>query len=180
MMQFKINLATRTYIDKKKLDGALAATLILLAFLLLVQIKICAFNADEISRLDSTLTSAETRKGKGSETVFSEHDYTALLTEIAFANSIIERKAFGWISLLNRLESVVPDGVTLSSVEPDNKERSLSLSGGSASFKKIQLFMENLEDSHYFHEIYLLKQDQSKEADMQRSISFTITCKFAS
>ncbi len=178
-MQFKINLATRTYINKKKLDTALTAAMIILLFLLLVQAKISVYNAGEMSRLNSMQTSEEAQSKK-KRLDFSESDYKKLLADIKFANGIIERKAFDWLGPLNRLESVVPEGVTLTSLEPNSKERNLKISGIALNFGNIRHFMENLEGSNSFSDVYLEKHDESKSLDSRKTISFAITCKFAS
>ena len=178
-MQFKINLATRTYVNRKNLNIAMAAALVILLFLLLIQARLVIHNVGEINHLSSEQTALETRSKKRG-VVFSESDYAKLQTDIKFANSIINRKTFDWIGLLNRLESVVPQGITLSSVAPDTKERTLKLSGMSLNFGRIRQFMENLEESNFFSEVYLEKQDESKTPDDRKVISFSIACKFAS
>lgn len=178
-MQFKTNLATRTYINRKKLNIALAAALVVLVFLMLVQAGILAYNAGEISKLDATQAAAEPRQHKRAQT-FTDKDYEKLLAEIKFANGIIERKTFDWIGLLNRLEGVVPAGLTLTSVEPKSADRTLNLSGISLNLKNIRKLMENLEESDFFSEVYLHKHAESSSADEQRGITFNISCKFAS
>ncbi len=176
-MQFRSNLATRTYIDKKKLNSAIVAVVLILTFLLLVQIKICAYTAGEISRLDAKKTSMESKSTKKRVNV-SETDFKKLTGDIKFANGILERKAFDWVRLLNELEGVMPDGLTLTSVAPDTKEKSLTLSGVSLNFKTLQRLLYNLEESHFFYDIFLIKQEESKSADSQKLLSFTISCKF--
>lgn len=176
-MQIRTNLATRTYIDKKKLNNILLAVIAVLLLFLLVQIKICAFNAGEISRLNAMKISMES-KFKKKRIDFSEKDYKKLTEDIKFANGIIERKAYDWVGLLNRLEAVVPDGLTLTSVVPDSKDKTLKLSGVSMNFKTVQHFLENLEESNFFHDIYLEKQDESKTLENKKTLSFSISCKF--
>jgi type IV pilus assembly protein PilN len=178
-MQFKTNLATRTYINRKHLNIAMAAALTFLLFLFLLQVSLVFHNSGEMRHLSSVQASLEARSKKQG-VVFSGSDYTKLLSDIKFANSIINRKTFDWTGLLNRLESVVPQGITLSSVAPDTKERTLKISGLSLNFGRIRQFIENLEDSNFFSDVYLEKQDESKAPDDRKVISFSITCKFAS
>jgi type IV pilus assembly protein PilN len=178
-MQFKTNLSTRTYVNRKHLNIAMASASALLLLLFLVQMKLVIHNAGEIRHLNSVKASLDARSKKQG-VVFSAGDYTKVVANIKFANSIINRKAFDWIGLLNKLESVVPQGVALSSVAPDTKQRTLKLSGVSLNFGKIRQFMENLEDSNYFSDVYLEKQDETKAKDERKVISFSITCKFGS
>jgi type IV pilus assembly protein PilN len=177
-MQIRTNLATRTYIDKKKLNNILLAGIAVLLLFLIVQIKICAFNAGETTRLNAMKISMESRFKK-KRIDFSENDYKKLTEDIKFVNGIIERKAYDWVGLLNRLEGVVPDGLTLTSVEPNSKEKTLKISGVSMNFKAVQRLLDNLEESNFFHDIYLEKQDESKSVENKKFLSFVISCKFA-
>jgi type IV pilus assembly protein PilN len=111
--------------------------------------------------------------GKG----VSGKEYSAVLAKIEFANSVIERKSFNWLALLDRLEMVVPDGVAISSVEPDAKSQTLKLSGVGRNFRKLRTLMENLEDSKYFTEVYLLNQGNAKLGDNTQGVTFSLTCK---
>jgi type IV pilus assembly protein PilN len=173
-MQFKINLATRTYINRKKLNLVFASALGLLIFLFLIQIRLYISNSGEIKQLTEMQASLES-KTKTKQAAFSEEEYAKVIEEIKFANSIIGRKSFDWIELLNRLENVVPSGVSLTSVAPDTKEGNLKLSGISLNLGKIRQFMEQLEESDYFSDVYLEKQDQAEP----NALSFSISCKFA-
>lgn len=177
-MQIRTNLATKTYIDKRKLNNILLAAIAVLLLFSIVQIKIGVFNAGEISRLDAMESSMES-KHKKKRIDFTENNYKKLTEDIKFANGIIERKSYDWVGLLNRLEAVVPDGLTLTSVEPNSKEKTLKLSGVSINFKTVQSLLDNLEESNFFHDIYLEKQDESKTIEGKKTLSFSISCKFA-
>jgi type IV pilus assembly protein PilN len=176
-MQFKINLATRTYINKKKVNSTIAAAIMVLLFLFLVQIKIYSRNAGEISRI-SSLKTADDAGFKKKVPGFTEKDYVKLTNDIKFCNSLIEKKTYDWVGLLNRLESVVPDGLTLTSLEPDSEEHTLKLTGNSLNFGVMRHFMENLEASDFFSNVYLYKQDEKETKENQKLLSFTISCKY--
>ncbi len=176
-MRFKINLATRTYINKKKANSAIVAAIAILLLLLLVQVKIYSGNAGEISRI-SSLKTAEEARFKKRIPEFTEKDYQKLTEDIKFCNGLIQKKTYDWVGLLNRLESVVPDGLTLTSLEPDSEDHTLKLAGNSLNFGAMRHFMENLEASDFFSDVYLYKQDQNEQADNRKLISFTIACKY--
>lgn len=168
-MQFTINLATKTYINQKKLTYALSAGIIFLLFCLIINISIFAFNAAEITRL-SKLQSASEAKRRTSGRTITQKEYEQLLASIKLANGLIEKKAFNWIGFLDGLESIVPEGVTLTTVEPGVKEKTLKLSGAVTNFKNLRHFMENLEESKNFSEVFLLDQKEFKAAENQRNV----------
>jgi type IV pilus assembly protein PilN len=177
-MQFTINLATKSYINQKQLYMALTACSIVLLFFLFVNIKIFAFNAAEISRLTKNEADSAAKHGASGRAV-TEEEYSRLLASIKQANGIIEKKTFNWLSLLDRLESVVPEGVSLSAVEPGVKDKSLKLSGTALHFKNLRQFMENLEASVFFPNVFLLDQGEDKTSGPQKGTTFNITCRYA-
>lgn len=178
-MQFTINLATKTYINPKKLTLTISACIIVLLFFLFINISIFVFNIGEITRFNNAAVDLEA-KHKTPARAVTENEYAKLLASIKQANGIIERRAFNWIGLLDRLESVVPEGVTLSAVEPNVKEKTLKLSGAALNFKSLQRLMENIEGSSFFSDVYLLNQNEFSAVENIKGISFNITCKFVS
>ena len=72
----------------------------------------------EIQRYNSEIAGLDQRLKVVTKGV-SEKEYKALLSRIAFANNIIDKKRYNWLALLDKLEQVVPEGVAISSVEPD-------------------------------------------------------------
>lgn len=172
-MQLKTNLATRTYIDTGLLNVAVGAAIIIFGAALFFQVKKTASNTGEIKRLSrdmAVLTGTE----KGD---VPAKEYQALLARIHFANDVIARKTFNWLALFDRLEGVVPDGVALTAIAPDLKEKSLKLAGVARNFKNLRQLMENLEESNYFTDVYLQSQTESQIGTNQKATGFAISCK---
>jgi type IV pilus assembly protein PilN len=171
-MQFKINLATRTYIDTKQLNLWLGViTLLLLSWSIYITINI-ANNIGNIKQLQSVTT-------KKSTAVYqpSTNEYQELRKKIGFVNNIIARKTFDWLQLLDQLETVVPVGVALSSIDPDIKKKELKLSGFVRNFTNLRALMENLETSKFLSDVYLISQTPIQVGETEKGISFTISCK---
>lgn len=198
-MKLTINLATKTYLNTRLLNVSVAVALVLLFLLSLMNVKTVASNAGEVKRLTSETVTLE---GKGKEkSAVSDKEYQALLARIKVANDIIEQKTFNWLLLLDNLESVVPDGVALTSVEPgkrseggqqkskpeehpasapgalESKGDGVKLSGVARNFTAVRAFMENLENSKFFTEVYLVSQSVFQGAEKQKGITFSISCK---
>lgn len=172
-MRLTINLATRTYINRGQLNLVLAIVFIALVSFLLVTIQQVAFNLGEISRVKGELAAlAQKTGGKGRKV--SDAEYRGVAEQIRFANGIIYRKSFNWLGLLDKLESVVPDGVSLITIEP--KGKALKLSGTTLSFSRLRLLLENMEGSTHFTDIYLLSQTSARVGETQKGISFSIDC----
>ncbi|KAF0218293.1 MAG: type IV pilus assembly protein [Geobacteraceae bacterium] len=174
-MQLKINLATKTYINTQQLNWSIVAAVALLGLMLFLNVRDIATNAGEIKRVAKEIA-VLTGKSAGEKGV-SEQEYQAILARIRFANSIIDKKTFNWLTLLDQLESSVPDGIALTSIEPVQKESALKLTGSARNFNNLRSFMENLENSKSFTEVYLVSQAETKVGATQKGITFNITCK---
>jgi type IV pilus assembly protein PilN len=174
-MRLTINLATRTYLNRSQLNLAFAIIFILLSIFLLLNIKDIASNFGEESRVSKELKVLEQKFGNKGRTV-PETEYQNLVKQISFANGVIYRKTFSWIGLLEKFENVIPEGVSLSHIEPDSKGKALKLAGTTASFARLRQLLENMESSKDFSDIYLLTQSDAKVGETQKGITFSITC----
>lgn len=172
-MQLKINLASKSYLNRKKFNMTVTVVGLVLGVLLLINIITVASNAGDIS---STSKQVAVYDGKLSGVV-PEKEYQAVLSKIKFANQIIDKKTFNWMSLLDRLETVVPAGIALSGIEPNTKTADLKLAGVAKSFKNLQQLMENLESSKDFQDVYLVSQNDLKVGQSQQGLGFRIECK---
>jgi type IV pilus assembly protein PilN len=175
-MLFKINLATRIYINTKLLKLCTLGVIVLGLFFIFLNITTISTRAGEIKSLSTRLAGMDVRLKDVGKSV-SEKEYKAVLTKIDFANAIIEKKMFNWLALLDSLERVVPEGVAISSIEPDPKSQTLKLAGVGRSFRNLRIFMENLEDSKYFTDVYLTSQGYEKLIDTTQGVNFSLTCK---
>lgn len=174
-MQLKINLATKTYVNTQQLNLFIAAAVVLLFFLLFLNVRDVSTTAGETKRVakEMALLTGKSAGGKG----VSEQEYQALLSRIRFANAIIDKKTFNWLTLLDQMENTVPDGIALTAIEPVQKESALKLSGSARNFSNLRIFMENLENSKSFTDVYLVNQADTKVGTTQRGITFNISCK---
>ena len=172
-MRFDINLATRYYINARRINLAVAAAVILLGVVLAWNITTFTTVSSEIGRLAADVAG----KGSGGLKNVSQQEYQALLGKISAANAIIARKSYNWLGLLDQLEGVVPDGVSISSLTPDTKGNALDISGVALNFKGLRTFVEQLEGSRFFTDVFLVSQAENKVSDTQKGITFSITCK---
>ncbi|GFO70267.1 fimbrial protein [Geomonas limicola] len=171
-MKLTTNLATRRYINQRQLDGWLLGALVLMLVLAGYQVAGLAQNQAEISRLHA-LTA---KTGGPSGPKVSEAQLKAQARQVEFANQLIEMKTVNWLGLLDRLEEVVPAGISLSEIVPE-RNRGLRLRGVVRNFDTLRGLMEGLERSRSFSEVYLLNQKESKVGSTQEGITFEISCK---
>lgn len=123
-MRITLNLATRPYADlgpaMKRLRvgmGALATVcLILLLGLHLLHNRAEAARAREHS-LDGRLASV-TAERQGYIDMMRQPDNAALLKQVHALNTIFDSKAFSWTLAMENLETVLPGGVMVTTLEP--------------------------------------------------------------
>lgn len=175
-MRFKLNLATRTYVDRKQALAITAGVVLVAAIALILGIKNVATHWGDISRLKGDIGVLEGRFKSSGQGV-SEADYNALLKEIGAANGVIQQKTYDWLWLLDRLEEVVPDGVSLNSVEPVLKDGALKISGAGRGFGNLRQFLENLDGSAVFSDVFLVNQAVLSHKEDSTAVSFSITAK---
>jgi len=176
-MRLTINLATRIYINMRRLNTFIVAAIALLIILLLVNVRNIATDFGEIQRLNNGIAILEGKTKKVTSEAVPEKEYETLLARIKFANGLIEQKTFNWLMLLDKLEGVVPDGIAIASIEPSPKDDGLKLAGMAKNFGNLKKFMENLEESKYFTDTYLVGQSDTQVSPSQKGIGFNITCK---
>jgi type IV pilus assembly protein PilN len=176
-MRLTTNLATRIYIDKRRVNVFIFAAFALLVLLLLVNVRDIATEFGDIQRLNHGIAILEGKTKKATSDAVPDKEYQVLLARIKFANGLIEQKTFNWLMLLDKLESVVPDGIAIASIEPSPKDEGLKLAGVAKNFGSLKKFMENLEESKYFTDIYLVSQADMQVSPDQKGLGFNITCK---
>jgi len=177
-MRFKINIATRTHIDRRMVNRAGYAVLTLLSVILAWNVSHTFGSLGELRRLQSENRSYE-RQLNSRPSGVSEKQYTSLLADITYFNEVIERKSFDWLGLLGTLEGGVPDGIALSSMAPDRKTGELKIEGFARNFAGVRSFVEKLEDSKAYASVLLLSHTNILVGEKEKGVRFTISCKAA-
>lgn len=177
-MYFSINLATRTYLDRRLVNRIGALILIMLLGMLAWNISRAAWSLGELRRLRADITSYESRLSSRPHGV-SEKEYALLLGNIGFYNEIIDRKSFNWLGLLDQLELATPEGIALSALTPEMKNGAVKIEGRAKNFAQIKLYLDKLEDSKVFTSILLLSHADVAVGERTKAVQFSISCKAA-
>jgi type IV pilus assembly protein PilN len=91
---------------------------------------------------------------------------------------LVRLDAFRWSALLDHMEELLPDGVSLSGFQPDYKKKSLTLSGQAVGLKEMRLFLDRLLKTSDFEQVYLTNHSRIKVLDYAKiehsAISFSL------
>lgn len=184
-MKLTLNLASRTYLNRRALYAFYLVVSGILGLLLALGIGLHVRNQAQVRQIRGQL--AELGRESAGATMaegvtFTPAAYEKMLAEIRFANEILVQDSFRWTVLLDRLEEVVPQNVAIGSIQPDYKGNSLSLTGLAKGVEDLQQFLDKLITSAYFSDVYLLQQSRLKEAGQSEgagAISFSIVVRGA-
>jgi Tfp pilus assembly protein PilN len=183
-MKLSLNLASRSYINRRPLYAfyavLLAALIVMLGLNVSYYFRTQAQAGQLRVRMDQ-LNQTLAKEHSGRTVKFTQAEYDSLLKEIAFANGILKKDSFRWTELLNHLEKVVPDGVRIRGIEPNFKENVLNLTGVARKVEDLQVFLDHLIQSPNFREAYLMQQSRTtfkdKSGREREAVNFTIVLK---
>lgn len=157
-MRISINLATRPFADLgpvlKRLRIAMAA-LATLAVALGVGLYLVDKKADVIRTRDRELDAQIIRvnnERQGYEAIMRQPENAAVLAQAQNLNQIFDAKAFSWTLAMEDLETVLPSGVQVTTLEPTRDKDghiTLHLRVLGPRDRSVQL-LENLEHSKRF------------------------------
>ncbi len=183
-MKLSLNLASRSYINRRPLYAIYAIVLAVLIVLLVLNLSYY-FRAQaqsrqlgaRISQLNQTLAKEHSK----STLKVTKAQYDSLLKEIDFVNGILQKDSFRWTDLLNHLEKVVPDGVRIRGIQPNFKDNVLNLTGAARKVEDLQVFLDHLILSPDFRDAYLMQQSRTTFKDEsgreREAVNFTIVLK---
>ncbi len=157
-MKITINLASEPYVDLRQ---TLKQLRILMGILAVVGLGLWWALHSEKSKADAATARVNAVENKVQHYEQQQQSYRALmqqpqnaaiLTQSDFLNSLFRRKAFSWTATMTDLETVLPAGVQVLSIEPEvaqSGEVTIRLRVSGARDKAVDL-VKNLETSRHF------------------------------
>lgn len=183
-MKPNLNLASRTYLNRRLLYASYGLAILVLALLLTGWGVVLWQKQQAVTALKQEITGFKREMGlaeSDAEDGVPAEKLQALKTRVAFANSVLRKDTFRWTELLDRLETVVPDGVGLRDIQPDYRDGSLRIGGLARNLVKLQLFLDNLLASPDFSSVYLMNQTRldPRAGQGSQALSFSLVLKGA-
>ncbi|MBE0502485.1 MAG: PilN domain-containing protein [Desulfuromonadales bacterium] len=174
-MKYTLNLATRSYVNRRALYLCYAVLgALLVTFLMLNLLRFFSLQS-EISRNDASRTKIEGEllSRSGVDAVgYDETSYKKLITSIQAANAILQQDSFRWTPLLDQLESIVPRAVRIDKISPDHLNKTVKLSGQAKTLQSLKRFIDNLIKSGNYTHVFLEAQSTEQQTGL---IRFSIT-----
>ncbi len=183
-MKLNLNLASRTYVNRRALLAFYGALSGLLALLLAVNVVFFFRDMAHGRRVKAHLAELDQELGAQLAEAGPEappEELKDLRSEIEFANGVLERDSFRWTALLDHLEEVSFEGVTIQTIQPEFKDKTLKLGGQAKGVGELRTFLDRAIASPHFREVYLLDQRTQEVTDTlgrkRQAVSFNILLK---
>ncbi len=181
-MHFRLNLASRTYLDRRSARRWLMLIIGLLAVLLAVNLLYSWRNLQQMRQVNSRLMEIEGKVAaqRGSTaTTYTPEEFNRVMAEISSANKMIDADQFRWSKLLGRLEELLPDKVAIRSLKPNYKDRSLQIAAVARDTAAMTELLDTLLTSADMSQVYLLNQTLADQPDGETVVSFSVVIREA-
>jgi type IV pilus assembly protein PilN len=157
-MRITVNLATRPFIELRPLYKRLRiwmAALFILAipvwFLARVEQRKAAVATARVRTMQGSVRQMQ-RQQQSYQALMRQPQNAAVLTQSDFLNDLFRRKAFSWTATMTDLETVLPAGVQVQSIDPQvnpDGHVTIRMRVSGARERAIEL-VKNLEGSKHF------------------------------
>ena len=176
-MHFRLNLASRVYLDRRSVRRWLLLIGGMLALLLAINLLYALRNIQQLRLVDERLAEIEgkltAQRGRNA-TPYTPDNFRRVMEEIGAANRIIAADQYRWTQLLSRLETLVPDDVAIRSLRPNYKDRSLQITAVARDTRAMTDLLDAFLKADDFGEVYLLNQAASEDDNGDSLVSFSI------
>jgi type IV pilus assembly protein PilN len=123
-MKITLNLATRPYIELRPIYARLRVIMLVLAVLalpMLLVLRVEQAKAREatarVDQLKRNIALLEAQQ-RGAQALMRQPDNAGVLAQADFLNELFRRKAFSWTATMSDLETTLPAGVQVLSIDP--------------------------------------------------------------
>jgi hypothetical protein len=163
-MEIKLNLASKPYLNRQRIRLWL---LLACSFMLLLLVSNGYYgfqNFRQLRLLESRfLELAGQASGVlGTPEGYTPESYAVVRDEVMLANEIVAADQFRWTVLLSRFEALVPADVSIRTIQPDFKARSVQLTGIARDVSAMTRFVDNLLTSEDLNQAYLQRHGEVK------------------
>lgn len=157
-MRVTVNLASRPYVELRPIYARLRLWMLVLALLAIPLWWLLGIEQQRAAVAMARVHSMETqvaqmqRQQQSYQAMMRQPQNAAVLTQSEFLNDLFRRKAFSWTAIMTDLETVLPAGVQVLSIDPQmapDGHVTIHMRVSGARDRAVEL-VKNLEDSKHF------------------------------
>lgn len=156
-MEIKLNLASKPYLNRQSVRFWLLLLTVILVGLLLLNGSFGYSSYRQLQLFDERFQELNDQLAgmHGATADYSPEKLAKFKVEVGLANEIIDADRFRWTELLGRFESLLPDDVSIHSIQPNFRERTVRLSGVARDISALTRFVDNLLRSEDMNQAFL-------------------------
>jgi type IV pilus assembly protein PilN len=157
-MKLNLNLASRRYVNNRLVTYGFLGSALLLVLLALWfgQTLVSQRGKIALYQQQAQETSRQLNRLRGEpQKPLSVAERAALEEQFTQAQHLLKRDAFRWTALLDQMEGLLPDGVSLAGFRPDYAKNRLALTGRARSLDEMRAFLDRLLKDRRFKRVFL-------------------------
>lgn len=181
-MEFRLNLASRVYLDRRSVRHWLLLIGGLLSVLLAVNLFFGYRHWQQLRLVDSQAAEVDSKlaaqRGQA-PSAYSPERFARVMGQVGAANQIIDADQFRWTALFGRFEELLPDEVAIRSLQPNFRDRSLEVSLVARDMAAMTELLDALLASADMSQAFLQNQSLTEQADGGSVIQFSVVIREA-
>ncbi len=156
-MKLTLNLASRTYVNERALSLGCLILALMLVVLLLFQARAVLQERERNLSYQKEISTLETQLSSKLPKQFSKEQLATQQEAFQQAQELLQRDAFRWTALFDRLEKLLPEHVSLKNLNPNYQKGSLTIEGVARQLGDLQQLLDNLH-AEEFKQVFLTGQ----------------------
>lgn len=158
-MKLSLNLASRSYVNERALKWGYLLFALLLLLIFLFQLTTYLQSRQLMLGYQANIKSLEQQLSGAVPEHFTAGQLAVQQQAISRAEALLQKDAFRWTALFDRLETLLPRDVSIRSFSPNYKDDSLILTGVAKKLTDLQQLLNNLH-ADSFQQVFLQSQGQ--------------------
>jgi Tfp pilus assembly protein PilN len=156
-MEIKLNLSSKPYLNRQNVRLWILFACTLMVLLLIFNGLHGYQNYRQLGLLENLFEDLQAQVANipGAPVSYSLENHAAVRAKVAQANEMAVADQFRWTTLLSRFEELIPGGVSLRSIRPNFKERSVQIACVARDLSSMTQFVDNLLGSDDLNQAYL-------------------------
>lgn len=180
-MELNLNFASRRYVNHRAVSKAYWLISIGFLSLLIWAVMQCLVTHTQIRQSQGQLTTLQQDEQEllGTQSVpLDSQRVEELRSEFERKQNLLDQDSFRWTALFDRMELLLPSGVSIRRFQPDYGKQSLAIEGVAKDLSKLQSFLDRLLEADSIENAYLNRQAYTKVRDAkgneQPALSFSV------
>lgn len=169
-MKLNLNFASRRYINRRAVTKGywMVATGLLCLFLWILYQNLFVSTQIQQTRNQLSALQQDEQELLGTKSVsLDSQKIEELRKEFARNQMLLDQDSFHWTALFDRMEKLLPDGISIRAFKPDYEKRTLAIEGYARDLKVLQALLDRLLEADTISNVYLNRHAFANMKDSQ-------------